>query len=266
MSKELEIIGVVSAGWTPSEDDPLAEFTKNGPKAIIPIAGRPMITYVVDAVAATRHVKHVVIVALDPNAEVEFSVPVEYVPDAGSLVDNGVAGLQYALDHYPNLDGVLISSSDLPLVTSDMLNTIVAECFQTEHDIYYIVIERAVMEGRFPESKRSYMRLVEGNFAGGDVFLVRPSLTVDHQDLLRELASARKSVFRQARMIGLRIFLKLLFRRLHLGEIVQRVSQVLGMNARVIQFPHAEVGMDVDKPFQLEIVRAELEARTTDTA
>jgi len=266
MNKELEIIGVVSAGWTPSDDDPLAEYTHSGPKAVIPIAGRPMITYVVDAIAATRHVKHVVIVALDPNAEVEFSVPVEHVPDAGSLIGNAEAGLRYALDHYPNLDGVLICSSDLPLITSDMLNDIVEECFQTEHDLYYTIVERAVMEGRFPESKRSYMHLVEGDFAGGDVFLVRPSLTVDHRDLLQELASARKSVLRQARMIGLRIFLKLLFRRLALNEIVQRVSQVLGMNARVIQFPHAEVGMDVDKPFQLEIVLAELKARTTDAA
>ncbi len=266
MNKELKIIGVISAGWSPSEEDPLAEYTQSGPKAVIPIAGKAMITYVVDAVAATRHVKHVVIVALDPTAEVQFSVPVEHVPDAGSLMANAEAGLQYALDQYPDLDGVLLCSSDIPLVTSDMLDNIVEECFQTEHDLYYLVIERSVMESRFPESHRSYAHMIEGDLAGGDVFLVRPSMTLSQRDLWQELAAARKSVFRQARLVGLRIFLKLLLRRLSLDEILARVNQVLNMRARVIQSPYAEIGMDVDKPFQLEIVRAELETHAPDAS
>ncbi len=122
------------------------------------------------------------------------------------------------------------------------------------------------MERRFPESHRSYAHMIEGDVAGGDVFLVRPSMTLSQRDLWQELAAARKSVLRQARLVGLRIFLKLLFRRLSLDEIVARVSQVLNMRARVIQSPYAEIGMDVDKPFQLEIVRAELETHATDTS
>jgi len=208
-------------------------------------------------------VKHFVIVALDPAANVQFSVPVEYVPDAGNLIGNAEAGLQYALDNYPDLDGVLMCSSDVPTITPDIVDTFIKECFQTDHDMYYTMIERSVMEARFPESHRSYMHLREGDFAGGDILLVRPSLTLSHQELLQELSAARKSVLRQARMVGLRIFLKLLFRRLSLDDAVQRISQVLDMNVHVIPFPHPEVGMDVDKPFQLEIVRKELEARAS---
>ena len=263
MNEELKLIGVVSAGWSPSEDDPLAEYTQSGPKAVIPIAGKPMVAYVVDALAATRHVEHIVVVALDPAANVQFSVPVEHVPDAGSLMDNVEAGLRYALDHYPDLDGVLLCSSDVPLVTPDILNDIVEECFRTDHDLYYTIVERSVMEGQFPESKRSYTHLVEGDYAGGDVFLVRPTMTVSQRDLWQKLAAARKNALQQARMVGLRVFIKLLLRRLTLDEILGRANQVLNMRACVIQSPYAEVGMDVDKPFQLEIVRAELEARAT---
>jgi len=64
MNKELNLVGVISAGWTPSEDDPLAEYTQGKTKAIIPIAGKPMITYVVDAIAGSRHVKHPVQVGI----------------------------------------------------------------------------------------------------------------------------------------------------------------------------------------------------------
>ncbi|MCP4535969.1 MAG: NTP transferase domain-containing protein [Chloroflexi bacterium] len=261
MNQELNIAGVISAGWTPSEDDPLAEHTQGNTKAMIPIAGKPMITYVVDAIAGSPHVKHFAIVALDPSTDVQFSVPVEYVPDAGNLIGNAVAGLEYALDHYPNLDGVLMCSSDVPTITPDIVDAFIKECFQTDHDLYYTMIERSMMEARFPESRRSYIHLREGDFAGGDIILVRPSLHVSHQELLQELAAARKSILRQARMIGLGIFIKLALRRLSLDEAVQRVSQVLNMRVRIFSFPHPEVGMDVDKPFQLDIVRAELETR-----
>ena len=264
MSEELKIVASITAGWSPSEDDPLAEYTRGKPKALIPIAGKPMLAHVVDAVAASRYVEHVVIVALDPTADVQFSVPVEHIPDAGSIMANAEAGLQYALDHYPGLDGVLMCSSDVPTITPAIVDTFIEECFRTEHDMYYTIVERSVMEARFPESRRSYIHLVEGDFAGGDVFLVRPSLNISHRDLLQELAAARKNVIQQARLIGLRIFLKLVLRRLSLDEAVERVSKVLNLRGRAIPFPYAEVGMDVDKPFQLEIVRAELEARATD--
>ncbi len=266
MNKELQVVAIVSAGWTPSEDDPLAEYTQGKSKALIPIAGKPMIAHVVEALAGSRHAKHFVIIALDPTAEVQFSVPVEHVPDAGSLIANAEAGLQYALDHYPDLDAALLCSSDVPTITPPIVDAFIEECFRTDHDLYYTIVERSVMEARFPESRRTYFHLREGDFAGGDIFLVRPSINVSHQELLQELASARKSILRQARMVGLRIFLKLVLRRLSLDEAVQRISQVLDMRVRIMPFSYPEVGMDVDKPFQLEIVRAELEARAANAS
>ena len=49
-------------------------------------------------------------------------------------------------------------------------------------------------------------------------------------------------------------------------KAVERVNQVLNMRARVVPFSYPEVGMDVDKPFQLEIVRAELEAHAANAS
>jgi hypothetical protein len=36
------------------------------------------------------------------------------------------------------------------------------------------------------------------------------------------------------------------------------VSKRLGLRGRAVVCPYAEIGMDVDKPFQLEIMRADL--------
>jgi CTP:molybdopterin cytidylyltransferase MocA len=262
MSAESKAIAVVSAGWSPTEGDPLAEYTQGKPKALIPIAGKPMIAHVIEALSNSRAVKHIVIVALDPDAKVQFPVPVEYVPDAGGILDNAEAGLEYALNRYPDLDVALLCTSDIPTITGPIVDALVEECLCTDHDLYYPVVERSVMEERFPGSRRSYVHLREGDFAGGDIIIVGPSLGITKRDLWDELAAARKNVFRQARLVGLGTFLRLVTRRLSLSDAERRIGKVLNVHGRVVPFPHAEVGMDVDKPLQLEIVRAELEART----
>ncbi len=256
------IVAFVSAGGVPHEGDPLYEITQGRPKALIPIAGKAMIHHVVEALAGSRYVEHIIIGALDPaDAALSFPFPVDYVPDTGSLMGNAEAGFAYAMEHYPDLDGVLLSSSDVPTITPEIVDALVEACFRTDHDLYYPIIERSVMEGRFPGSRRSYVRLKEGEFAGGDIFLARPTLTLSHRRKLRELTETRKNALQMARIIGLKMLLKLLLHRLSLAEAEERVNRVLSLRGKALPFPYAEVGMDVDKPFQLDIVRADLEAR-----
>jgi len=266
MNEQLSVAAVVTAGWSPKEDDPLAEYTQGKPKALIPIAGKPMITHVVDALAGSRYIQHIIVVALDPSAEVQFPVPIEYVPDAGDILANAEAGLQYALAHYPELDAILLSSSDVPTITPPIVDAFIEECFHTDHDLYYSIVERSVMETRFPESRRSYIHLRKGDVAGGDILLIRPGLAISRRELWDNLARARKNALRQARMLGLWTFFKLVTRRLSLADAERRACKVLSIRGRAIPFPYAEVGMDVDKPFQLEIARAELETRAANVS
>jgi CTP:molybdopterin cytidylyltransferase MocA len=265
MDKQPSVAAVVTAGWSPEEGNPLAEYSQGQPKALIPIAGKPMIAHVVDALAGSLYVKHVVIVALDPGLGVQFSVPVEYLPDEGELVANASAGIQYALEHYP-VDAALLCGSDIPTITPAIVDNFIDECLRTDHEVYYSVVERSVMEGRFPGSRRSYIHLRDGDFAGGDMSFFRPGVNFDHQSLMKKLSTARKSALRQASMLGPIIFLRLLTRRLSLAEAERRAQKIFEVHARAVPCPYAEVGMDVDKPFQLKIVRAEMEARTASSA
>jgi len=262
MNAQLSVAAIVTAGRSSGEDDPLAAYIQSGSKALIPIAGKPMVVYVVDALAGSRYIRHIVVVALDPAAGVKFSVPVEYVPDAGGILANAEAGMQYVLAHYPDVDALLLSSCDVPTITPSIVDAFIEECLRTDHDLYYSVVERPVMETRFPGSRRSYIHLTDGDFAGGDVMLMRPSLTLSNRDLWQDLANARKNALQQARLVGLWTFLRLVTHRLSLADAERRVQKALRICGRAVPFPYAEVGMDVDKPFQLEIVRADLEART----
>lgn len=267
MSVSPSIVAVVTAGQSAGEQDLLAEYSQGRPKALIPIAGKPMVAHVIEALAGSRYVQHVLLVALDPAAVgIRFPVEVGYVPDAGGLMENNLAGFEQAQARYPGLDGVLLCGCDVPTITPAIVDAFVEACFRTDHDAYYSVVERSVMERRFPGSRRSYIHFREGDFAGGDIILIRPGLTFDQQELGRKLARARKSALRQASMVGLGTFLKLLLRRLSIADTERRAQEVFGLRVRVVPFPHAEIGMDVDKPFQLEIVRADLEARAARSA
>ncbi len=258
MSKAYSIVAIVTAGWSPGEDDPLAEHTQGRSKALIPIAGRPMITYVVDALSGTRTIERVVIVGLDPTVQIQASTPVEYVANAGGLLENMEAGFQYVAQNYPNADAMLLSSADIPTITPSIVAAFIEECLRTDHDLYYSIVARSVMETRFPESRRTYVHLREGNYAGGDLTLIRTGVGFGQRELWRNLARARKHPLRQAAMFGLWPLVKLITRRLTLAEAETRACAVLNMRGRAVPFPYAEVGMDVDKPFQLEIVRREL--------
>jgi len=159
--------------------------------------------------------------------------------------------------NYDDLDAILLSTSDVPTITAPIVDAFIERCLQTEHDLYYGIVRRSVMEARFPESRRTYVHLRDGDVAGGDVILIRPDLALNSRDLVRDLSEARKSPLRQARMFGLWPLLKLIARRLSLAEAERRACYMLGVNGRAVPFPYAEVAMDVDKPFQLEIARAE---------
>ncbi len=254
------LAAVVLAGHTTTEDNPLAAYTLNRPKGLVPIAGRPMIGYVVEALNGSQHVDSIVIVGLPPEERPPLAVAVEHLPDQGGLLANAENAIDFALARWPELDGVLISSSDLPLLTPAIIDRFVEACLQTDHDLYYSIVKRADMERSFPTSRRTYVHLVEGDFAGGDLLLLRHGAMTMNRELWGRLASARKSPLRQASMIGLWPVVKLLVGRMGLVEAEQRVGKALNIHGRAVVCADPEVGMDVDKPFQLEIVRNLLEA------
>ena len=259
--EENKLAGLVLAGHSSQEEDILADYTQGRSKALIPIAGRPMISYVLDALAGSRHVYGIVVVGLSEDECPAVSKPMEFVPDQGELMANADAGIACAREFAPDLTGVLASGSDLPLLTTSIVDQFVKVCLETDHDLYYGIVERSVMEGRFPTSRRTYLKLKDGEFAGGDIIMLREGAVLANQDLWVRLTGARKNVFRQAQMVGgIVTLVKLMTHQLSLEEGIGRVSKSLQIRGRAVPFPHAEIGMDVDKPFQLEIARAELEA------
>ena len=249
---------LITAGGVPEPTDPLYEFTQGKPKALLEVAGRPMAQWVADALDGAGTVQRVVVVGLPPGDGISCSKAEAFLPNQGGMLDNVRAGVEKVLDLHPAARHVLVVSSDIPAITSEMVDWLVNTTMQTDHDVYYTVITRQVMESRFPKSKRSYTHLKDGEVCGGDMNMIRTSMVTVNEEIWMRILAARKNVFKQASLIGFGTLLLLLLRQLNLESGLKRVCERLDISGRVIFSPYAEIGMDIDKPGQLEILRKDL--------
>ncbi|HSQ27870.1 MAG TPA: nucleotidyltransferase family protein [Anaerolineales bacterium] len=251
---------IVTAGGRPEPGDLLFPYTQGAPKALVDVAGKPMIQWVLDALCLAQSVDRIVIIGLQPDSGLSCSKPVAYIPDQGNMLDNIRSGVMKVLALNPQAEHVLAVSSDIPAVTAEAVDWVIHTAMQTDDDIYYNVIPRSVMEARFPDSRRSYTRLKDAEVCGGDMNVIRCSLATDRAQIWEDLIGSRKNVFKQAALIGYGTLVLLVFRAVGIDDAVKRVTKSLKLKGRAIVCPYAEVGMDVDKPNQLELLRADLTA------
>lgn len=252
---------IVFAGGIPQPNEPLYSYSAGKPKALIDVAGKPMVQWVVDALDQAKTVDRIVVIGLTDKAGLKCTKPLTYVPNEGRLLENIKAGTEKVLELNPRSKYALLVSSDTPAVKGEMIDWIVTTCMQTKDDLYYNVIQREVMEQRFPESKRTYTRLKDMEVCGGDTNMVRTAIVNENSEFWNQVLDARKSPAQQAMLLGPDVLFRLLFRQLTADDVIQRVAAKLGLKGRALVCPYPEVGMDIDKPRQLEMLRADLSKR-----
>lgn len=253
---------IVTAGGIPREGEPLYEFTLGRPKALLELAGKPMIQWVLDALGEANKIDHLVVVGLSEESRLASRKPLFYLPNQGGMLENLFAGAQKLLSVNPDSEAMISVSSDVPSITGEIIDWMVSEVESSEHDVFYNVISREAMENRFPSSKRTFTKFKDIEVCGGDVTAFRTSLLTSEGGVWRELIAARKNVLKQAAIIGWSTFFLLFIRQLTLDGAVERVARRLGITAKALMSPYPEVGMDVDKPYQLEILQTELARRS----
>lgn len=252
---------MVTAGGVPEPGDSLYELTRGKSKALINVAGKPMVQWVLDALSGAKSVGKVVIVGLDESSGVTCKKQLAYVPNQGGMLRNIRAGANKIKEINPLAEYTLIVSSDIPTITSEMVDWVAEQVRPGEDDIVYNVIKRNVMEARFPNSKRTFTKLKGMEVCGGDLTPVALDLILSDTGFWEKLASARKNPLKQAALVGFDLLFLALIRALTLEDAARRASKNLRMRGRGVVCPHPELGMDVDKTHHLEIVRGDLERR-----
>lgn len=241
------IPGIIMAGGPDSPG--FAAAGEPAQRGLALIEGRPMIGYVVDALRGAPGIGEILVVCRPDFPGIPGVDRV--VPAAGDLVAN----IGAALAACPESEGVLLTTADVPFMTSEAVQDYLERCHASGASFCWAAIRRETNDRRFPGMRRTYSRFVEGEFTGGNAAYLRPSLWPAIEPVLTRAYQARKKPWLLVRYLGPRILWRRLLNRLSIAEAEARVSQVFSGPCRAIITPFAEIGADVDDAADLRLAR-----------
>lgn len=220
-------------------------------EALVQVNGRTMLEYVVDALAGSPAVGKVIVVGPSDLLKSHLTYnDVVYAGDGGSLLANMRLGLSVITPG----SMALVATSDIPLLTSEAVTDFITRCSGSDYDVYYSLVERCVADKAYPGVQRTYFRLLDGEYTGGNIILMKPQAFLDNIASIEQAIELRKKPLQLASLLGITFILKFIFRRLAISDIEARVESMLGLKGKGIVTPFPEVGVDVDKPSDLVLI------------
>lgn len=220
-------------------------------KALISIAGKPMFEHVFNALMESSVVKQIVVVG--PVAEFAryAGARVEVIEDTGDMVENCLV----AIRRLPQTERVAVITSDIPMLTTAVLDEYLLSLKNRKGDFFYPIILKEVNEQRYKGAKRTYARLREGTYTGGNLQVVEPRVAEAIAGKIKGFVALRKNVMALCSLIGIKFLIKLIAGQLCISEVERRMSELLGCKCVAVICPHPEIGTDVDKDSDLELAR-----------
>jgi len=245
---------VILAGGT--NKGKLRDYSVENYEAIIEIDHRPMVSFVVDTLRNCPLINRIAIAGPPEEMNRLFGQMENVLVAPGGKTP--VESLINALDVLKSKNRILVATSDIPLITLGSVTDFIKRCSRKQADVYYPIIPKEVNDKRYPGVKRTYIKFKEGVFTGGNLFLINPKVVKRCARQAEFFVENKKSPIGLARLLGGRFLLKFFFRSLTLKEVETKMSNIFGIKGAVVISPFPEVGIDVDKPSDLILVREKL--------
>ena len=231
-------------------------------RALLPLNGRPMLSYVMDAIAASTLVTETVMVA--PPEFAELYPHIQRLEPTEQLTTNVVAGARYALGR----GRVLLIGSDIPLLTPASIDSFIQDCSAADVQFFYSIIEKAIVMAKYPQMKRTFLKLSDGTYTGGNLMLSDPQFLLDSLPHIQAIVNARKNVPGLCRYLGLELLVRVALTRLGLPLLdVARaealVSRAVHGYAIGVPSTHPEIGADLDSLDEVPVYEAILSGQGT---
>jgi molybdopterin-guanine dinucleotide biosynthesis protein A len=238
------IVAIVLAGG--DRDDRLARTVGAASKALVPLRDVPMGAYVATALRDSGLFADLVWVG-PADGHVRRLVDV-VLPAGNRLVDSLTLGLGAALGRSPGAR-LLVVTADVPWWTAEGVREFVNGA--PDVDLVYPIVERQVALARFPEQRRTFVRLAGGRYSGGNAVLLSPRAVPALLPRIETAYLARKRPFELARMVGWTTLFALLTGTARIATLEARVGHILGVSARAFVSSDAAIAADVDGPDHL---------------
>src|SRR6056297_842534 len=124
-------------------DSQLQQVSTKDYEALVGLNGQPMVKYVIDTLQQVQIIDKVL--GVGPPQLKKEGVDI-LIPDQGSLLANIKYSLQSANSPY-----VLLVTADIPLLTTEAIDSFLAHCVADDYSCYYPIIPKSAIEEFLPQ-------------------------------------------------------------------------------------------------------------------
>ena len=243
---------VVLAGSRPGRDH-FAEQFGTDIKALIAVAGEPMIRRPVRALLASRNVSRVIIMSQAPD-RIENVVPkdrrISIRPSLATIAETMLQLLDEPTVKWP----LLVTTADHAL-----LDTATVDEFATAAraaDIAIGVVDKANLLARLPSTERTWLKFRGGAYTGANLFALKCAAVRPAIELWRSVEQDRKKAWRVTSLLGPAMLLCVVLRLVSIDDVLSRLGGRLRLRMKAVKLSNPLAGVDVDKPADHTLVEA----------
>lgn len=217
-------------------------------KALIKIAGKPMISYVVKALDEAEHVKSITIVGLNSeNLGIKIAKPVEFIEGGKTTFDSVLAAVSHFTSKSKTPEYIMAVACDIPLITGEMIDRYIETIdWSKDKEYYFPAVWKKDFDQYYPNVTKKPLRLKEGKLFSGDLHVFKPYIFSRHKDTLQEILANRKKFWKLVKIVSFRYIIRYLLGRLSLNLIEDRLKSIYNLNGAYAIFSYPEVCADLD--------------------
>ena len=239
----MKYTAIVLAGSRPGRDA-FAEQFGTDLKALIAVAGEPMVRRPVTALLQSECIRQVIVLTQAPDR----IAPV--LPADDRIVmrrsDETIASTMLALCFDKSTQWpLLVTTADHALLDSATVDEFCAAAEGA--DIAIGVVERRALLQRLPSTRRTWVKFRGGAYTGANLFALGTPKSAAAVELWRSVEQDRKKGWRIVALLGPVVLLGTALRLLTIDAVLARLGRRLGLTVRAVRLSNPLAGVDVDK-------------------
>lgn len=246
------VTALVLAGQRGGVPDPMAVAAGVSHKALLRVAGVPMLLRVVRALRATPAIGRIVVAIEAPETTLAGLGGLEGValrPAAASPACSVAA--VFAEFGAP----LLVTTADHALLTPAMVSHLLEGAPPRAAVVAALARDRTVLAA-FPGTRRTWLRFRDGAFSGCNLFLLAAQEARGALGFWQRLERRRKQPMAMARMLGPVPLLRFVLGQLTLRAALDALERRCAAPLAVVEMPFGAAAVDVDKPSDLALAEA----------
>ena len=252
------VTALVLAGRRRGGPDPMAAAAGVSHKALLPVAGVPMLLRVVSALRASPPVGRLVVCIEAPGDALSGLGGLEGV-EVRAAADSPAASAAAALAEFGA--PLLVTTADHALLTPGMVGHFLRAAPPDAAAVAALARRETVLAA-YPGTRRTWLRFRNGAFSGCNLFLLADAGGAARAVAFwRRAEGARKRPLAMARALGPLVVLRFALGRLALDEALDALGRRCGARLAAVEMPFADAAVDVDKPDDLALAEATLRQR-----